>query len=138
MPSRRRQKRPPVRTRPVEAIAAIADRNVIQFLTVRLISRPDGEQAKHQTLVPGRVEVVKLRLDVQIETAGVQTVRHLPQRRGQEPPGAVRHAGEFLVGLESRHAREVAAFPITAQPSDIATKLLWRLALYLKLDYARG
>src|SRR5213593_4372555 len=53
-------KRPPIRTRPMPAIPAVAQHDVVWLMPVRGLTTPDGEEADEQTLVSHGIQVIEL------------------------------------------------------------------------------
>src|SRR5665213_1518580 len=75
------QERIAIGPRPVKAVAAVADADVIRLFADKTLASKDREQAEHDALVRDAVEVVEFRRDVVLSTLRVELVGGRPQHR---------------------------------------------------------
>ena len=98
---RNRNERGPLRPRPVEAVAAEAQANVVRLLAMQRLSPVHREQPQHHALVRHRVEVVDFR-------RGLQVLPHHVQGVGADPG--------HRPGLVPLRRPELSCFEIPAEP----------------------
>src|SRR5262249_22977598 len=82
-----------IRTRPVPAVATVADADLVGLLALRKLAAPDGEQAQEDALVGDAIEVVQLGRRLVVGPGRVEVVRADPHRRPGvlAPLGAADH-----------------------------------------------
>src|SRR5262249_6790351 len=66
---------------PVETIPAIADADLIGFGPIARLAPPDAEQTEQDAFIRHRIQVIKLRLDPEIRTPMIESVRSHPGYR---------------------------------------------------------
>src|SRR5262249_56509947 len=109
--------RPPLGAVPVETVAAEAGADLVRLGAVLRLAAPDGEQPQEQTLVGDAVEVVELRLDLQVVALGVEAVGADPRHRlARLPRRALDDVGVLaVVARPARGARAKAVDPDLAE-----------------------
>jgi hypothetical protein len=83
---------------PVEAVAAEADAHLVGLGTVVRLAAPDAEEAQQQALVGHAVEVVELRLHLEVVTPRIRLIlgsgRPLTRPTAQTGARFGRHSGD--------------------------------------------
>src|SRR5262249_23848546 len=103
---RRRDEGLALRPVPMPAVAAESDADFVGLRPARRnvqIATPDREQAEDQALVSHAVEIVKLRLDLQVIARQVEIVDAGPQRR-------------LLIALPMRAGHQIGRLPVLTPP----------------------
>src|SRR5262245_24637734 len=85
------------------AVAAVAQHNVIWFVTIRRLAAPNREEADQQTFVGDCVEVVELGLDLETLARWIKLV-HIrpPERLAHLPPSRRKNIRAFDIGTPPR------------------------------------
>ena len=113
-----------VRPVPVKAVAAEAEAQLVRLGPIARLPAPDREQADHQALVGGAIEIVELALRFQIIALGVELVRPDPRRRlARLPACADQRIG--ILPVRPHPSQSTGVGPDTIDP-DLAERVVER------------